>query len=148
MKEKILEKSTIILKEILELAATNETIKAQATRIQDGDSRSELAAVYQQKHKSNSNEKPIRNNFNSDRENVRGKDKNNSSSKKCFNCGNDYPHRDKCPAIGKECNKCKKLGHFDKCCKNGDKIRELKTITHEQTYRTSLSTSGQLFQQR
>jgi len=133
LKEKILEKTTINLKEILELAITNETIKAQASRIQDGESRSELAAVYQQKHKSNFNEKPIRNNCNNKSASVRGQDRTNTSSKKCFNCGNDYPHRDKCPAIGKECNKCKKLGHYGKCCKNSDKKRALKTITHERT---------------
>ena len=37
----------------------------------------------------------------------------------CYNCGFDYPHRDKpCPAQGKTCSYCKKQDHFTRCCKS------------------------------
>ena len=34
------------------------------------------------------------------------------STKSCFKCGKSWPHKDKCPAIGKESSICKKLNHF------------------------------------
>ena len=39
--------------------------------------------------------------------------------KRCFNCGGPFPHlKDKpCPAKGKSCNKCSKLGHFASVCR-------------------------------
>ena len=37
--------------------------------------------------------------------------------RKCFSCGRSYPHSGRCPAADKQCNKCKKTGHFSKCCK-------------------------------
>jgi hypothetical protein len=37
-------------------------------------------------------------------------------SKRCFFCGLDYPHKNKCPAEGKECNRCHKLNHFGAMC--------------------------------
>ncbi len=40
------------------------------------------------------------------------------SDKRCFDCGLEYPHKLKpCPAKGKTCNKCKKIGIFAKCCR-------------------------------
>jgi hypothetical protein len=45
-----------------------------------------------------------------------------TKKKACYKCGGDYPHRigKVCPAIGKLCNRCKKEGHFAKCCRNKD----------------------------
>ena len=40
-----------------------------------------------------------------------------SNTNKCFRCDGAYPHQQTCPAIGKECKKCKKTGHFARCCK-------------------------------
>ena len=55
----------------------------------------------------------------------------------CFNCGFDYPHRDKpCPAQGKTCSYCKKQNHFTRCCKsrlknqqNREKVNTVKDDT-------------------
>ena len=41
----------------------------------------------------------------------------NESSKKCFRCGQDWPHQDKCPAMGKKCNICSKFNHFSAVCR-------------------------------
>ncbi len=38
------------------------------------------------------------------------------TGRKCFKCGNDYPHDNECPAKSRRCNKCNKLGHFAKFC--------------------------------
>ena len=43
----------------------------------------------------------------------------------CYNCGFDYPHRDKpCPAQGKTCSYCKKQNHFTRCCKQRQKNQQ------------------------
>ena len=39
-------------------------------------------------------------------------------SQACFNCGGNYPHKRQCPATGKECRSCHKIGHFAKACKS------------------------------
>ena len=36
---------------------------------------------------------------------------------KCKNCGGDFPHRLKCPAIGVECHYCHKKNHFISVCR-------------------------------
>jgi hypothetical protein len=43
------------------------------------------------------------------------------SARKCFCCGNEYPHDGVCPAKGKECQKCHKPNHFASVCRT--KIR-------------------------
>jgi hypothetical protein len=45
----------------------------------------------------------------------------------CRNCGGAWPHqggRDKCPAFGKSCAKCKKRNHFAKVCRS-DKVNHV-----------------------
>ena len=34
------------------------------------------------------------------------------------NCGGEFPHASKCPALGKTCNFCRKMNHFAKVCKS------------------------------
>jgi hypothetical protein len=55
-----------------------------------------------------------------------------SSITKCFYCGNDYPHKGRCPAEGKRCNICKEKGHYAKCCKKKN-TKQVKAIEkHEE----------------
>ena len=42
-----------------------------------------------------------------------------STPKTCYNCGGEYPHSFRCPAEGRECNNCHKLGHFARVCRGG-----------------------------
>ena len=46
----------------------------------------------------------------------------NTTATKCYNCGGNWPHKERpCPAKGKECRKCNKVGHFAKVCKSTKK---------------------------
>ena len=38
-----------------------------------------------------------------------------TSHKVCFSCGGDFHHTGECPATGKNCHKCDKVGHFSRC---------------------------------
>jgi hypothetical protein len=51
----------------------------------------------------------------------------------CFKCGQPWPHNNgPCPAIGKNCNKCGKLNHFEEVCQSG-KLENIAAITTAQT---------------
>ena len=43
-----------------------------------------------------------------------------NQNKTCFSCGGSYPHLTYCPAEGKECKKCYRIGHFARCCKSSE----------------------------
>ncbi len=48
------------------------------------------------------------------------------SDRKCYSCGNAYPHQggmESCPAHGKKCRACGKLNHFAKLCKSRAKSK-------------------------
>ena len=44
-----------------------------------------------------------------------------TANKKCFRCGGQFPHIKKCPALGKKCNFCSKMGHFERSCLSKNK---------------------------
>ena len=49
-------------------------------------------------------------------------------AKKCFQCGYDYQHVGKCPAIGKNCTKCVGKDHFTRVCpkqKGDNRVQQL-----------------------
>ena len=39
-------------------------------------------------------------------------------NKSCYRCGGEFPHTQKCAAIGKTCNSCGKQDHFAKVCRS------------------------------
>ena len=41
----------------------------------------------------------------------------NTHGNKCPYCDGEMHPRNRCPASGQQCNKCKKIGHFSKVCK-------------------------------
>ena len=53
-----------------------------------------------------------------------------ASSRKCFNCGYDFPHVGECRAKGKTCGTCGKIGHFEKFCYGKNKATKTKNFTH------------------
>jgi hypothetical protein len=46
--------------------------------------------------------------------------------KTCTNCGNKHP-KQKCPAFGRQCNKCKKFNHYAKMCRSSGKFDAIET---------------------
>ena len=47
----------------------------------------------------------------------------------CTRCGKEPHNFDRCPAKGKRCRKCNKIGHFKNCCKSkvpmGKRLQEV-----------------------
>ena len=41
-----------------------------------------------------------------------------SQEGKCGRCGHEKHSRDACPAMGKQCNTCRKYNHFSACCRS------------------------------
>ena len=58
---------------------------------------------------------------------------NSSSNNKCRNCGGNWPHKQGCPAKGKECHKCSKIGHFSKACRSGSGSNQSTTYSRKPT---------------
>ncbi|XP_077862565.1 uncharacterized protein LOC144344556 [Saccoglossus kowalevskii] len=53
-------------------------------------------------------------------------------SKKCRNCGGPFhANRANCPAYGKECLYCHKLGHFRSVCKSRSRFNKRKSFSHK-----------------
>ena len=40
------------------------------------------------------------------------------SPRTCYRCGGEFPHANKCPALGKTCNSCGKTDHFARVCRS------------------------------
>lgn len=49
---------------------------------------------------------------------------------KCGKCGQGHQPR-QCPAYGKTCHKCKKVGHFSNCCRNTHNVRYTDDVEYE-----------------
>ena len=59
--------------------------------------------------------------------------------KECYNCGGTYPHAKVCPAQGKTCFSCSKVGHFSHLCRSTPRGPPQRNPTHRkpgQNYRT------------
>ena len=60
------------------------------------------------------------------------KDKAVPNGRKCFNCGNSWPHLDRsCPAKGKQCRTCNKDNHFAVMCRSKKNVHSLKEDADE-----------------
>lgn len=63
----------------------------------------------------------------------------NYQRKPCGNCGSFHRPRS-CPAYGKHCDNCSRLGHFAKCCRSTQRHetrhnqKRVYNVDHEQTY--------------
>ena len=55
--------------------------------------------------------------------------KRNSKPGKCGNCGGYAPHRNPCPARGKSCNACGKIGQFAYVCRTNPSAKDGKVAS-------------------
>jgi hypothetical protein len=108
LRRKALSDPTMTLNNMIEFARAAEMAELQATGI-ERDSAAGLQSVNQVRtdmrrsanYKAEQKHKPCDKNTNGVK-----------SETQCRNCGKQWPHRDKCPALGKSCNKCRKANHF------------------------------------
>ena len=50
-------------------------------------------------------------------------------SKKCYRCGENYPHKGRpCPALNETCKHCHKKGHFTKVCRSRLTSKKVNTV--------------------
>ena len=106
---KALSDPTMDLASVLSRARAMEMAEIQAAKIEKDVTVKEKESVNKVSAKPGNKRKPKKN----------WKDK--KQTKKCRNCGNDWPHEGgqrKCPAFNKSCDKCGKLNHFAKVCKS------------------------------
>ena len=69
-------------------------------------------------------------------------------SRKCFQCGGNYPHSSACPAKNRKCNKCQKMGHYAKVCRSRfHKSKPQQTSVNELQCNTSDTDSDSSSQQ-
>ena len=62
--------------------------------------------------------------------------KRNKKSGKCENCGGYALHRNPCPARGKSCNACGKIGHFAHVCRSKPRTKP-RTVAHVESSHSS-----------
>ena len=75
-------------------------------------------------------------------------EKRKPENKKCYRCGENYPHKGRpCPALNETCKHCHKKGHFAKVCRsrsNSTKVNAVdekddhESTDEEYTYRITL----------
>lgn len=69
------------------------------------------------------------------RQRPRNADRKKSDSTVCRNCGGSYPHKVSCPAKGKICRSCNKVGHFARVCRtNLPRWKPVNTVIPELDY--------------
>ena len=111
-----LEQDDLTLDRTIEMSRHSEMVKGQ------NEAAANEVRVKSKKYKKKKSHQKSEKGFKSQSTSKQGK----PSAGKCGRCG--YIHRsaspDACPAIGKTCNKCKKVGHFESVC------RTVSEVTH------------------
>ena len=52
-------------------------------------------------------------------------------NRNCWFCGGPFPHKTTCPATGKECRHCKKMGHFASVCRSAKANEAIHTVDQD-----------------
>ena len=109
LRRRALRESALSLDQLLDIGRAMEISEKQASSIEKTAEREEFFEVNRTERET--------------RQGRQGRQKrdtlNMNSSRKCFNCGNDYPHLDEIfPAKGKACRLCQKMNHFRRCCRS------------------------------
>ncbi|CAB4024811.1 retrotransposon-like family member retr-1, partial [Paramuricea clavata] len=127
IKERLLRESELTLQKTLDICRASEVSRKQVKLLSDQSSANvDALGKDQRKHRNfrNHNNKP-----------ENGKPPNKS----CGNCGRVHEPKS-CPAYGKKCNNCQKLGHFAKLCRS--QAKNPKKSVHDVDYESDSSTHG------
>ena len=128
-------RETMTLKEILDYGNTLERTDEQSKRLDNASKvPSENTVNYNDKQSKHTRKSATsdgatpgssRNRYPKQDKEIPGETPNrNRKSQTCRNCGGKFPHKncmESCPARGKQCHNCQKMGHFAKCCKSPPK---------------------------
>ena len=107
VKRKALESDRLDLAKLINIGKTDESITRQLLDLSKNDQ-------FRKNATSNNNQYEHQINKNTYQDN----------KKMCFNCGGDYPHKQQCPAKGRECDNCGKLNHYARCCRSEPKEKQ------------------------
>ena len=123
------------LKELLDAGRAEERSQAQAKTVEKQQSFQDINAITSARDKDNPSRRDTKK-FQNQRQspsNTRYQQhhsKNLGQPETCRNCGGVYPHIKDCPAKGKECHSCKKIGHFSKVCRSSNKPKPARNRLH------------------
>jgi len=109
-RKKVLREEKISSELVHRIARQEEKAAAADKKIFSGNQGSAIAAVSSYKATKNGKGSQQRGNQNGQRS--------TNQKPKCGRCGNDRHKDQNCPADGKECGKCHKVGHFMKVCRS------------------------------
>lgn len=124
---------TKTLSEILSIAKTFETMKIQTEEIEKrSENEADVNKISKRRNgnQRNSNRKPPTQRTNTHKQNKR--------SSTCYRCGGEFPHINKCPALGKTCSSCGKADHYSRVCRS--KSRNMGRNQREGNYSKPLNT--------
>ena len=139
-------RETMTLKEILDYGNTLERTDEQSKRLDNASKvQSENTVNYNDKQSKHTRKSATsdgatsgssRNRYPKQDKEIPGETPNrNRKSQTCRNCGGKFPHkngRESCPARGKQCHNCQKMGHFAKYCKSPPKPKRKSSKRHRQ----------------
>ncbi|XP_046857694.1 uncharacterized protein K02A2.6-like [Xenia sp. Carnegie-2017] len=132
IKERLLRESDLTLPKAVDICRASEVSREQMKSLNDQNSANvDTLGNDQLKHgyKGKFHNQKSKNN----------KPENGRSPKKCGNCGRIHEPKS-CPAYGKKCNNCQKLGHFAKYCRSQTKNN--KKSIHDVDYESDSSAHG------
>ena len=108
MKERLLREADLTLKKAIDICRAAEVSREQVKSLTDSKS-AEIGALHKTKQ---------------DKQN---REYNHTRKFNCNNCGQQHAAKS-CPAYGKSCNNCHKLGHFAKLCRSTNRQHQRKPI--------------------
>ena len=141
LRRRALRESALSLDQLLTLGRTMETAEKQASNIEQANTDNhEINRTRQERQPRPTQQQRLQSNAGGT----------NQSQRKCFNCGNNYPHiNGRCPAQGKTCRLCQKMNHFARCCRsmrrNADNIQQVVPETEITNYQKATVSARQAF---
>ena len=120
MKERLLREADLTLKKAIDICRAAEVSREQVKSLTERNS-ADIDALHKTKQDSRHS------NLREDYRDQQNREYNHAPKYNCNNCGQQHAAKS-CPAYGKSCNNCHKLGHFAKLCRSTNRQRQRKPI--------------------